>query len=50
MKASDYVKTRTDFVKIVHKIPSTLHSTRAAAWLGLAVDSRKNIYSALLKH
>ena len=33
-------KIRTTFIKIVLRVPSTLHSTRAYAWLGLAISSR----------
>ena len=39
------MKTRSRFVKITLRFPSTLHNTRAATWLGLVIVSRTDLRS-----
>jgi len=36
-------QTHTSFIKLFLRLPSTLHSIRIAAWLGLAVSSRTDL-------
>jgi len=43
-------KTLTSFVKIVLRFPSTLHSTRTAAWLALAIGSVTDLSSVRITH
>jgi len=43
-------KKLTSFVKIVLRVPSTLHSTRTAAWLVLAIGSVTDLRSVRITH
>jgi len=40
-------KIRAHFIKFVLRFPCTLHSTRAAAWLGFAANKRTPLFTAL---
>jgi len=37
--------THTNFIKIVFRIPSNLHSTSVSVWLGFAIGSRTDLRS-----
>jgi len=41
-------KTRTSFISIILRFPSTSDSTRSSAWFGLAIRSRTDLLSVRL--
>ena len=41
---------RTNLIKIVLRVPSTLHSTLVSVWLGSAIGSRTELHSLIIIH